>query len=110
MALVVEAWAGLRRDDAAISEPRQRIAAMLCEGASAGPLSASQPSLIDRGMHRRQATVESEMVPWSRARPLGVDWARARIRPPSRPDRTRGTPWWIAATASWARCTGWTCT
>lgn len=79
LARVVEAWAGLRREDTAISEPRQRIAAMLREGASAGALSASQASLVDRAMRLRQSTVETEMVPWSLVRPLGAEWDRARI-------------------------------
>ncbi len=74
---LVEKAAGLRQD--AAEDARQRIAALLKEGASHGVLSESQLSLVDRAMLLQTVRVRDEMTPWARVRavPLDTDFAGA---------------------------------
>ncbi len=79
LARAVERLAGLRRERLHLSDARQRVAALLREGASAGALSESQATLLDRALVFGRATVGSEMVPWNKVRPIGLEWDRARL-------------------------------
>jgi CBS domain containing-hemolysin-like protein len=79
LARLVERVAGLRRDESHLSDARQRVAALLREGASAGALTEGQATLLDRALVFGRTVVESEMVPWSKVRPIGLEWDRARV-------------------------------
>ncbi|MBM4109387.1 MAG: DUF21 domain-containing protein [Phycisphaerae bacterium] len=79
VARLVERGTGLRRDEAHMSDARQRVAGLLKEGASGGALSDSQATLLERALVFGRATVESEMVPWSKVRPIGADWDLPRV-------------------------------
>ncbi len=75
----VERLSGLRGDESVLSDPRQRIAELLREGGSAGVLSETQLTLVDRAMALRRTSVADEIVPWSRVKPVLSDWDRPRL-------------------------------
>lgn len=79
VARLVERATGLHRDAAHMSDARQRLAGLLKEGASGGALTEHQATLLERALVFGRATVESEMVPWSKVRPIGAEWERARV-------------------------------
>ncbi|HYE03395.1 MAG TPA: CNNM domain-containing protein [Phycisphaerales bacterium] len=56
--------------EASLGSARQRIAALLKEGARHGVLSEAQTTLLDRAMAMRDTTVGDEMLPWARVRTL----------------------------------------
>jgi putative hemolysin len=68
---LVEKVAGLPA--ASLGDARQRIAALLKEGAAHGVLSESQLTLVDRALAFRGVTVGDELTPWSRVRSLPVN-------------------------------------
>lgn len=57
----------------------QRVTAMLHESASAGVLSPTQATLIDRALVFHRARVAGEMVPWTAVRTVAPEWDRARL-------------------------------
>jgi len=57
---------------------RQRIGALLKEGATGGVLSAEQTSLIDRALAVGETPIARIMRPWSRTQRIGADWTRPR--------------------------------
>lgn len=71
MPKIIERVAGLPA--ATLGDARQRIAALLKEGAAHGVLSESQVSLVDRALAFRGVTVADELTPWSRVRTLPVN-------------------------------------
>ena len=60
-------------------EQRQRIGALLKEGATGGVLSAEQTSLIDRALTVGELPISEAMRPWSRVSRLGSDWTGERL-------------------------------
>lgn len=56
---------------------RDRVAALLKEGASHGMMSESQADLVDRALVFNRTTVRDEMVPWAKVRTLSADLDRA---------------------------------
>lgn len=60
-------------------EPRQRLAALLKEGAALGALSSGQSTLIDHAIRFHNATVGQVTVPWVRVRRLNAEWDRPRV-------------------------------
>ncbi len=60
-------------EQAALVEPRQRIAKLIREGVHAGVLSEEQTTLANRALRLRGLTVAGEMTPWSRVTTLQVD-------------------------------------
>lgn len=60
-------------------DARDRLAAMLREGASQGALSEAQAGLADRALDFHRATVGDEMVPWAEVHALSEDWERLRV-------------------------------
>lgn len=73
-----EAWVGLSPEGDHMSDARQRMAALLNEGASSGVLSESQSTLVDRALALRRVTIGDEMVPWSVVRTADPEWSRER--------------------------------
>jgi len=65
-------------------EHRQRIGALLKEGASGGVLSPEQTTLIDRALVVGDMPIADAMRAWSRAQRIGVDWSRERMRETAR--------------------------
>jgi len=59
---------------------RQRVGALLKEGASGGALSVEQTSLIDRALFVGEASITDVMRPWRKVSRLGADWKGDRIR------------------------------
>ncbi len=69
---------------------REATAALLKEGRGSGIPSESQPTLLDRALALRSASVRGVMQAWSGARTVGVDWSGERaIRFVSRFPHTR---------------------
>lgn len=62
-----------------ISDSRQRMSALLREGAVAGVLSESQSSLMERALTLGGSRVEDQMLPWSQVRVAHEGWDRARL-------------------------------
>ena len=60
-------------DDSGLPTARERMNALLKEGARHGAISESQATLLDRAMALRDATVRDEMTPWSRAHRVALD-------------------------------------
>lgn len=60
-------------DDSSLPTARERMNALLKEGARHGAISESQATLLDRAMALRDATVRDEMTPWSRVHSLTLD-------------------------------------
>jgi len=60
-------------------EQRQRIGALLKEGASGGVLSAEQTSLIDRALVVGELPIAEAMRPWSKVQTIGADWSGQRV-------------------------------
>jgi putative hemolysin len=58
---------------------RDRVAALIKESAGTGLLSDSQARLVDRALVFSSATVASEMIAWSKAVPVQIEWDRQRI-------------------------------
>lgn len=68
----VKRWIG-GNEQAALVEPRQRIAKLIQEGVHAGVLSEEQTTLADRALRLRGLTVSGEMTPWPRVTTLLID-------------------------------------
>ena len=62
-----------------VADPRQRIAALLQEGAQHGAISESQATLLDRALALRERTVEDELVAWSRCQTIFAGASREQI-------------------------------
>jgi putative hemolysin len=62
-----------------ISDARQRMAALVREGASGSSVSESHATLIDRALAFGRISVDAEMVPWSKVTSYPADWDRARL-------------------------------
>lgn len=56
---------------------RDRVAALLKEGATHGMLSESQADLVDRALSFYRTTVRDEMIPWAQVRIVHADRDRA---------------------------------
>ncbi len=63
----------------AVSGARERIVAMIKQGAHGSSLSDEQASLIDRALAFGRARVDREMIPWSGVHRIGVDAPRERL-------------------------------
>jgi CBS domain containing-hemolysin-like protein len=66
-------------DPSGLSEPGEKIAAMLKEGARHGVLSESQTTLLDRALLLRETRIRGEMIPWSQAEVVSAAWDRHRV-------------------------------
>lgn len=64
---------GRRAAEADLQSGRERIAALLKEGASHGTMSDHQVTLLDRAFGLRDAEVGDEMVPWSKVAALQAE-------------------------------------
>jgi len=67
---VVARAAGLGTDVPLTETARERVAALVKEGAARGLLAESHASLVDRALMLRETRVMDEMVPWSRVRSI----------------------------------------
>lgn len=63
----------------ALTGARERIVAMLKQGAHGSGLSDEQATLIDRALAFGRARVEQEMIPWSGVHRIGADAPRAQL-------------------------------
>lgn len=61
------------------ANPRERIAALLKEGAQHGVISESQATLLDRALALRETTVEDELVPWARTQTIPLSATREQV-------------------------------
>jgi len=61
-------------------QQRQRLGALLKEGATGGVLSVEQTSMIDRALVVGELPITEAMRPWSSIQRLGADWTRAQIK------------------------------
>ncbi|MFZ4572775.1 MAG: CNNM domain-containing protein [Phycisphaerales bacterium] len=71
----IERAAGLQAE--AVTDARQRIADHLKESVSAGVMSESQTTLVDRAMRFSALQVAEEMTPWALVRPIPYSADRA---------------------------------
>jgi len=76
--------AGLTRllglsDTSAELTPRERIAALLKEGAQGGALSESQATMLDRALALKNTTVGDEAQPWNKVVVVSPRWDRTRV-------------------------------
>jgi CBS domain containing-hemolysin-like protein len=62
-----------------VGTARERVAAMVKEGAARGVLSESQATLVDRALALRDTRIADEMVPWPQVRAVIIDWDRRRL-------------------------------
>jgi len=72
----IERAAGLKAEH--ISDARQRVAALLKEGAGQGELSEAQVSLVDRALVFGRVRVADEMVPWAKVRVVTMESSRVQ--------------------------------
>ena len=85
-ALLVIGWAAKLvefvlpgQDTGDASDPRERIARMIKEGASSGLISDTQLGMLDRAFALREVRVADEMVPWPKVKTLSAAWPRSRV-------------------------------
>jgi len=62
-----------------LASERERVAALLHEGARFGLLSESQTTIAERVLAMRGLRAGDEMTPWSRATTVGADWSRSQV-------------------------------
>ncbi len=62
-----------------LASARERIVAMIKQGAHGGGISDEQATLIDRALAFGRARVDQEMIPWSGVRRIAHDAPRARL-------------------------------
>jgi CBS domain containing-hemolysin-like protein len=62
-----------------LTSERERVAALLHEGARFGLLSESQTTIAERVLAMRGVRVGDEMTPWPRATTVGADWSRSQV-------------------------------
>lgn len=66
-------------EDVHLGTARERIAALLKEGARHGVLSEAQTTLLDRALALRNTAVADEMQPWAKVRAIAEGADRARL-------------------------------
>lgn len=76
MSRAIEVAAGLKAEH--ISDARQRVAALLKEGAGQGELSEAQVSLVDRALVFGRVRVSDEMVRWAKVRSVPLECSRVQ--------------------------------
>ncbi len=66
-------------DESAIPTARERIGAMLQEGARGGAISAEQLGLLDRALALRDTTVGDEMTTWAKTAKIEAEMPTAQV-------------------------------